>query len=105
MIDLGGKTVLVAGGSRGIGAAIVRAVAASGANVLLHYAKSRDAAEAIQNAIGSRSCRLIQADLGAVDAAAELWQAATKAEVAETKKKPKPESVSCYSGFQLSEET
>ena len=49
MIDLGGKTVLVTGGSRGIGEAIVRAVAASGASVLLHYARSRDAAEAIRN--------------------------------------------------------
>ena len=29
MIDLRGKTVLVTGGSRGIGAAIVRAVAAA----------------------------------------------------------------------------
>ena len=52
MIDLSGKTVLVTGGSRGIGEAIVRAVAAAGANVLLHYARSRGAAETIQKAIG-----------------------------------------------------
>jgi 3-oxoacyl-[acyl-carrier protein] reductase len=79
MIDLDGKTVLVTGGSRGIGEAIVRAVAAAGAKVLLHYAKSRGAAEAIQNAIGLDSCRLIEADLGEVTAAADLWRAATAA--------------------------
>jgi NAD(P)-dependent dehydrogenase (short-subunit alcohol dehydrogenase family) len=79
MIDLGGKTVLVTGGSRGIGAAIVRAVAAAGASVLLHYGRSRDAAEAIRNAIGPETCRLIHADLGDVNAAADLWRAATKA--------------------------
>jgi NAD(P)-dependent dehydrogenase (short-subunit alcohol dehydrogenase family) len=45
MIDLSGKTVLVTGGSRGIGAAIVRAVAGVGANVLLHYGKSRGAGD------------------------------------------------------------
>jgi len=78
MFDLRGKTVLVTGGSRGIGAAIVRAIAAAGGSVLLHYAKSRDAAAAIQAEIGAKSCHLIQADLGEVSAAAELWQAATK---------------------------
>jgi len=79
MDNLSGKTVLVTGGSRGIGEAIVRAVAAAGAKVLLHYAKSRSAAEAIQKAVGVDSCRLIKADLGDVTAAADLWQAATKA--------------------------
>jgi 3-oxoacyl-[acyl-carrier protein] reductase len=77
MADLGGKTILVTGGSRGIGAAIVEAVAAAGASVLLHYARNRAAAEAIRDRIGSKSCRLIEADLGEVDAAAALWRAAT----------------------------
>jgi NAD(P)-dependent dehydrogenase (short-subunit alcohol dehydrogenase family) len=79
MIDLGGKTVLVTGGSRGIGEAIVRAVAAAGARVLLHYNRNAAAAEAIRSAIGREACELIQADLGEVDAAADLWQAATAA--------------------------
>jgi 3-oxoacyl-[acyl-carrier protein] reductase len=79
MIDLSGKTVLVTGGSRGIGEAIVRAVAAAGGNVLLHYARSRAAAEKIQNAIGREFCHLIAADLGDVDAPAGLWRAATAA--------------------------
>lgn len=76
MTDLSGKTVLVTGGSRGIGAAIVRAVAGAGATVLLHYVKSRDAAEAIRSEIGPSSCHLVAADLGDLDAATTLWQAA-----------------------------
>ena len=79
MIDLSGKTVLVTGGSRGIGAAIVRAVVAAGANVLLHYTKSRGAAETIQKAIGLEFCQLIEADLGEIEAAANLWREATAA--------------------------
>ena len=79
MIDLKGKTVLVTGGSRGIGEAIVRAVAAAGGDVLLHYSKSRVAAEAIQAAIRPATCHLLQADLGEADAPAALWRAATAA--------------------------
>ena len=79
MIDLKGKTILVTGGSRGIGEAIVRAVAAAGAKVLLHYGRSRDAAEAIQASIGRTSCQLLQADLGEVAAADALWRAASAA--------------------------
>ena len=79
MVELAGKTVLVTGGSRGIGAAIVKAVAAAGAKVLLHYGKSRAAAEAVQAAIGSTSCQLIEADLGDADGAARLWRAAEAA--------------------------
>ena len=79
MNDLSGKTVLVTGGSRGIGAAIVRSVAAAGAKVLLHYGNSRGAAETIQNAVGRDACRIVQADLGDADAVGELWRAATAA--------------------------
>jgi NAD(P)-dependent dehydrogenase (short-subunit alcohol dehydrogenase family) len=80
MIDLSGKTVLVTGGSRGIGAAIVRALAKAGAKVILHYAKSRGPAEAIRDTIGPRSCRLIAADLAEAEGAADLWQAAAAEE-------------------------
>jgi len=77
MMELTGKTVLVTGGSRGIGEAIVRAVAAQGAKVLLHYGRSRAAAEAIRDAVGWRSCELIQADLAYSDAPTQLWGEAT----------------------------
>jgi len=79
MTDLKGKTVLVTGGSRGIGAAIVRAVAKAGATVLLHYAKSREAAESLRNEIGPVSCDLIAADLAKPDAAGALWRDAKAA--------------------------
>ena len=79
MIDLKGKTVLVTGGSRGIGEAIVRAVATAGANILLHYGRSRAAAETIQKAVGPKLCHLLQADLGEAGAPADLWRAATAA--------------------------
>jgi hypothetical protein len=38
MTNLAGKTVLVTGGSRGIGAAISRSVGSMGGQVLVHYA-------------------------------------------------------------------
>lgn len=79
MIDLKGKTVLVTGGSRGIGAAIVRASAAAGAFVLLHYARSREAAETLRAEIGPASCQLLAADLAQADAASDLWRAAEAA--------------------------
>ena len=79
MIDLKGKTVLVTGGSRGIGAAIVQAVAASGSDVLLHYAHNRKAAEALKKKIGTRCKALIGADLAEPDGAARLWADALKA--------------------------
>ncbi len=79
MSDLAGKTVLVTGGSRGIGAAMVRAIAAAGARVLLHYGRSRAAAEAVRAAIGSDACQLIEADLADVEGAARLWRAAEAA--------------------------
>ena len=44
---LGGKRVLVTGGAGGIGTAIVRAFAAEGARVAVHYRTSREAAQAL----------------------------------------------------------
>lgn len=47
-LDLTGKTALVTGGTRGIGRAIVRALAASGANVAFTYRASSETAEALR---------------------------------------------------------
>ena len=44
---LGGKVVLVTGGAGGIGSACVRAFAAEGARVVVHYNTSRERAEAL----------------------------------------------------------
>lgn len=45
------QSALVTGGSSGIGAAIVRSLAAAGAKVAINYRSGRDEAEAIANAI------------------------------------------------------
>lgn len=76
MIDLSEKTVLVTGGSRGIGAASVRALADAGANVVLHFGAARDRAEALRAEIGADRCHLVQADLAEPGAATRLWCAA-----------------------------
>jgi len=51
MIDLNGKRALVTGGSRGIGAAIVRALAENGADVAFTYQNSAEKAEALVKSI------------------------------------------------------
>lgn len=61
-ISLAGKIILLTGASRGIGAAIARALGTTGATVALHYGNSRDAAEQLAEAIGNDS-RAFGADL------------------------------------------
>lgn len=53
MTNFAGKSVLVLGGSRGIGAAIVRRFAAEGARVIFTYSSSKDAAQALAAETGS----------------------------------------------------
>lgn len=74
-LDLAGKTILVTGGSRGIGAAIVRTLLDSGAAVALHFANNVAAAENVAARAPNR-CRLLRADLRDADAAARLWNEA-----------------------------
>src|SRR5437016_1520635 len=64
-----GKTAIVTGGSRGIGRAIVEALARGGARVVLTYLQNKSAAEEITNndtVIG------LQVDVGRFDEAKEL---------------------------------
>jgi NAD(P)-dependent dehydrogenase (short-subunit alcohol dehydrogenase family) len=74
MSDLSGKTVLVTGASRGIGAATATALVDAGADVIAHYGSHRDgAAEAVERASEERKL-LVQADLAQAGAARALWR-------------------------------
>jgi 3-oxoacyl-[acyl-carrier protein] reductase len=72
LVDLSGKHILVTGASRGIGAAVARRLAASGARVAVHYGNERDIAEALTQEIGNGACAF-QADLASAEAVAALW--------------------------------
>src|SRR6266851_3026241 len=72
--QLEGKIALITGGSRGIGAAIAKRLAADGANVAITYTKGADAAATVVKEIerGGRKAIAIQADAtdaGAVETA------------------------------------
>ena len=53
LLDLTGKHIMIAGGSRGIGAATARMAASAGAAVSLTYQLRREAAEGVVSAIES----------------------------------------------------
>jgi NAD(P)-dependent dehydrogenase (short-subunit alcohol dehydrogenase family) len=71
-IDLTGQSVLVTGASRGIGAAIARQLAASGARVCIHYSTQRETAEALAVEIG-HGAFTVGANLAEKESCAFLW--------------------------------
>jgi 3-oxoacyl-[acyl-carrier protein] reductase len=79
VLSLEGKVALVTGGSRGIGAAIVRSFTSAGARVLFNYQQARSEAEALARECGGESrCVAVQAELSSSDASAKLVDAAVQ---------------------------
>ncbi|MCF1592581.1 SDR family NAD(P)-dependent oxidoreductase [Streptomyces muensis] len=75
-LDLTGRIALVTGGSRGIGRAVVRGLAAAGADVALSYRREKDQAEILRGDLlaAGRRAAICQADLAEPGAAARLYR-------------------------------
>ncbi len=79
--SLDGKTALVTGGARRVGAAIARRLHAAGANVMLHYRDSASDAEKLAselNALREKSASTVKAELLAPIAPRALVSAAVE---------------------------
>lgn len=72
VLSLPGEVALITGGSRGIGAATVKAFVRAGAKVMFSYNQSREAAEALAAECGADNCRTVKADLSFLDGVNEL---------------------------------
>ena len=79
--ELKGKTAIVTGASKGIGAAIARHLANAGAAVVVNYASSRTDADRVVAAIGEKNGRAVavQADLSKPDDIRRLFAEARAA--------------------------
>jgi 3-oxoacyl-[acyl-carrier protein] reductase len=76
--SLEGKQALVTGGSRGIGAAIARELAAAGATVVVGYRSGKDEAESLADEIGGKA---VQADVAVAEEAKRLVEEAGDVDV------------------------
>lgn len=65
------RTILVTGGAKRLGAVIVRALAAAGHRLVIHYGSSADAAEALAAEIGAAG--IVQGDLADTGGIDELF--------------------------------
>lgn len=76
MFDLHGKTALVTGSSRGIGRAMLLAMARQGATVIMHCRKPCKAGEETLAALGEigADCHAVYADLSQIDGAGVLYE-------------------------------
>jgi 3-oxoacyl-[acyl-carrier protein] reductase len=76
--SLEGRTALVTGGSRGIGAAVAAELAEAGADVVIGYRSGADEAEAVAGEIGARA---VQADVSDAEEAKRLVEEAGDVDV------------------------
>jgi len=75
-MNLSGKTILLTGASKGIGAATAQALGEDGAHLIAHWGSDRAGAEAATAIIpADRKC-LLQADFAKPDSADALWREA-----------------------------
>ena len=77
MYDLSGKTILVTGASKGIGAEIARTLGDAGAHVIAHYHSDRSGAMSACGEFCDTRKLLLEADFSNLDDVEALWDAAT----------------------------
>ena len=77
-MKLSGQSILVTGATGAIGQAICRALVADGANVVVHYGRNRDAAEALARTLDGRAW-CVPADLSDPAGPQALWDGALAA--------------------------
>lgn len=74
-MDIKRQTVLVTGGSRGLGEAVVRAFAREGANVVINYYQSKERAENLAEKLGEQTVAL-QGDVRSKEAVEKIFKEA-----------------------------
>src|SRR5260370_12325124 len=78
LLSLENRVAIVTGGSRGIGAAIVRLFTQAGARVLFKYQRAQNQAGRLAEECGGAKTRVgVKADLSSIEAARSLVTAAT----------------------------
>jgi len=76
MADLAGKTVIVTGASKGIGACTATAMLAAGATVIAHYGTDRSGAEAATSQARPGMAQLLRADFADMAQVDAFWEQA-----------------------------
>lgn len=81
MTELVGRRALVTGGSRGIGAAVVRRLVADGASVMINYRSSAKAAQALADELDGNGRRVlaVQADVSDPESIGHLVERTSEA--------------------------
>ena len=78
LFSVSDKTILVTGGTRGIGLAITRALANNGATVIANYARDQKSAAAAQAELSDQRVSIIRADLSREKGMDKLFAAMDK---------------------------